>query len=151
VGNAVHFGPDGIVFDTPITVSVPVYANIDLTSHELRIFRYHPQSELSPESWTEMKFPDGYQIPHDLTAIKCVTTSFSVYVAVKVPAGTIPTKSDAEDTATLITETTAHEPGSNLGKERFNSPPDALFLHFQSTSVLYLSLSLKDTNSCNGS
>ena len=87
-GNAVNFGPDGTVFDVPVTISVPVHSPTDLTNHILRVFRYHPASKTTPESWTEMAMPEGYEVPDRPTSIKCVTTSFSVYVAVKVPIDT---------------------------------------------------------------
>ena len=79
------FGPDGIEFDVPITISVPVDPNTDLAGYHLRVFKYHPSSGTTPESWTQKEMPDGYKVPDQPSIIKGVTKSFSVYVAVKVP------------------------------------------------------------------
>lgn len=84
-GKAVKFGPDGIEFDVPITISVPVDPNTDLAGYHLRVFKYHPSSGTTPESWTQKEMPDGYKVPDQPSIIKGVTKSFSVYVAVKVP------------------------------------------------------------------
>jgi len=87
-GKAVKFGPDGIEFNVPITISVPVDSNTDLESHHLRIFKYRPSSGTTPESWTEKEMPEGYEVPDQPSIIKGVTKSFSIYIAVKVPDDT---------------------------------------------------------------
>ena len=83
-GKAVNFGPDGILFDVPITISVPVDATANLTGHHLRVFEYHPSSSTTPEAWTEKDMPQGFTVPDQPSILKSVTNSFSVYVAVKI-------------------------------------------------------------------
>ena len=110
VGKAVKFSPDGIEFDVPITISVPVDSNTDLAGHHLRVFKYHPSSGTTSESWTEKEMPDGYKVPDQPSIIKGVTKSFSVDIAVKVP----------DD---VLQEASAAAPAPNAGdpKELVNS------------------------------
>ena len=133
-GKAVNFGPDGTVFDVPVTISVPVDSHTDLTNHILRVFRYHPPSKTTPESWTEMAMPEGYEVPDRPTSIKCVTTSFSVYVAVKVPVDIV----QIEGGAGIVAAAEAPRAVTTVATDETGEPSTALLDCLSASSALLI-------------
>ena len=59
-GKAINFGPEGIKFSKPVTLSLPLdLSGLDLGGLQLRPHRYNPEDG----SWTMIPFPDGYEPP----------------------------------------------------------------------------------------
>ena len=78
LGPAVNFGPEGVKFSKPVSISLPVDPSMDMGNRQFAALRFNPTSKLWEEIAIDTSKPPA--VPGD-KLVYALTSSFSVYAS----------------------------------------------------------------------
>ena len=128
-GKGVNFGPDGIEFSVPVTISCPVDSGFNANGRTLRVQKYIPQTSTTPAAWgPPLDIPDDGASPKGwkrdsagkLMAVSALTTSFSPYAVVDLTSAVTPAPSTPTPPQSTPQSTPNKAPVVNLPPKKKN-------------------------------
>ena len=128
-GKGVNFGPDGIAFSVPVTISCPVDSGFNANGRTLRVQKYIPQTSTTPAAWgPPLDIPDDGASPKGwkrdsagkLMAVSALTTSFSPYAVVDLTSAGTPAPSTPTPPQSTPQSTPNKAPVVNLPPKKKN-------------------------------